>query len=97
MSAQAGYGGGATDDDHGLGSASGSGGRRLRDVRAERLLSIRELAQLAGVAASTIFLIESGRSTPRISVVRRLAAALRVDPPSVSEFRRTLGARIEPR
>jgi DNA-binding XRE family transcriptional regulator len=59
----------------------------LREVRAERLLSIRQLAVDAGVAASTIYLIEVGRSTPRLSVVSRIAAALRVDPSDIDEFR----------
>jgi DNA-binding XRE family transcriptional regulator len=67
-------------------------GRPLRDVRAELLLSIRDLAQRAGVAPSTIFLIESGRSTPRLSVARRLAEALNVDPLTVREFRRAIQA-----
>jgi len=64
----------------------------LREVRAERLLSIRELAQLASVAPSTIFLIEAGRTTPHLAVVRRIAAALNVDPAKVVEFRRAIGA-----
>jgi DNA-binding XRE family transcriptional regulator len=64
--------------------------RSLRDVRAERLLSIRDLARLAGVAPSTIYMIEVGRSTPRLDVVRRLAEALSVDPLIVSEFRRAI-------
>jgi transcriptional regulator with XRE-family HTH domain len=59
----------------------------LREIRAERLLSIRQLAVDAGVAPSTIYLIESGRSTPRLSVVRRVAAALQVEPAEVDEFR----------
>jgi DNA-binding XRE family transcriptional regulator len=64
----------------------------LRDVRAERLLSIRELAHLAGVAPSTIYMIEVGRSTPRLGVVRRLAEALSVDPLTVTELRRAIRA-----
>ena len=66
--------------------------RPLRDWRAERMLSIRDLALRAGVAPSTIFLIESGRSTPRPSVARRLAEALDVEPRAVSELRLTIRA-----
>ena len=64
----------------------------LREIRAERLLSIRELARKARVAASTIYLTESGRSTARPSVIRRLAAALKVDPFEVDEFRQSIDA-----
>src|SRR5690242_5876794 len=38
----------------------------LREVRANNLFSIRELGRLAGVASSTIYLIESGRTIPRL-------------------------------
>jgi transcriptional regulator with XRE-family HTH domain len=54
------------------------------------LLSIRELAQLANVAPSTIYLIEAGRSIPQLGVIRRLATALEVDPHTVAEFRRAI-------
>ena len=67
------------------GSCGGST-RALRDWRAERPLSVRELAGLAGVAPSTVYLIEHGRTTPRPSVMRRIAAALGVDPRHVTEF-----------
>ncbi len=62
----------------------------LRDWRAERPLSVRELAGLAGVAPSTVYLIEHGRTTPRPSVMRRIAAALAVDAQDVEEFRRAI-------
>ena len=65
-------------------------GRSLREVRAERLLSIRELARKAGVSPSTIYMIEAGRSTPRPAVARRIAEALDVAPQGVAEFRRTI-------
>jgi len=67
----------------------------LRELRADRLLSIRELAQQAGVALSSIYLIEAGRVTPRLSTVRRLATALDVDPETVTEFRQAMEAAIE--
>lgn len=64
----------------------------LRQARAERLLSIRELAAAAGVAPSTIYLIEAGRTRPRPRVIRRLARALDVDPHSIDEFREAIEA-----
>jgi len=84
-----------TDSDQGFGSGSASDVRPLRDVRADRLLSMRELAQLAGVATSTIYLIEAGRSTPHLSVIRRLSVALEIDPQAVTEFRRAIRARTD--
>jgi DNA-binding XRE family transcriptional regulator len=66
--------------------------RPLRHWRAERMLSIRDLAQLAEVAPSTIFLIEAGRSTPRPSVARRIAEALDVEPRAITEVCQTIRA-----
>jgi transcriptional regulator with XRE-family HTH domain len=68
----------------------------LRVVRTERLLTIRGLAQRAGVVPSTVYLIEAGRSVPRLSVVRRLAAALEIDPAAVDEFRQAIEAAQAP-
>jgi transcriptional regulator with XRE-family HTH domain len=64
----------------------------LREVRAERLLSIRDLARKASVASSTVYLIEAGRTTPQLHVVARLADALDVAPSDVVEFRRAIEA-----
>jgi DNA-binding XRE family transcriptional regulator len=69
----------------------------LREVRAARLLSIRELAQQAGVAPSTIYLIETDRVTPRPRVIRQLAAALGVEPTVVDEFRHAIERAQQPR
>ena len=69
----------------------------LRAWRAERLLTIRELAKLAGVAPSTIYLIEAGRTNPQPSVMRRIAAALGVDPMQIDQFRAAIAARARPR
>ena len=68
----------------------------FRAVRVERLLTIRGLAQQAGVAPSTVYLIEAGRTVPRLSVVRRLAAALEIDPATVDEFRHAIVAAQAP-
>ena len=67
--------------------------RSLRAWRAERLLSLRELARLADVAPSTIYLTEAGRTAPQPAVMRRIAAALGVDSVQVAEFRRAVEAR----
>lgn len=64
----------------------------LRELRAERLLSVRELARRADVAPSTIFLIETGRTIPRHRVVRQIAQVLHVEPTDVDEFRRRIEA-----
>ncbi len=68
----------------------------LREARANCLLSIRELARQASVAPSTVYSIESGRTIPRPSVVRRLAAVLNVEPRRIDEFQRTIEAMKDP-
>ena len=69
----------------------------LRAVRADRVLSMRELADAAGVASSTIALTEAGRTTPRPASMRRIARALGVHPRAIAEFRRALEARARRR
>ena len=58
----------------------------LKEARAARLMTMRELAEKAGVAPSTVYLIEHGRSVPRFAVIRRLSEALGVEPADVEEF-----------
>jgi transcriptional regulator with XRE-family HTH domain len=70
--------------------------KSLREVRAERLLSIRDLAEQAGVAPSTVYLFEAGGSVPRPRVVRRLAQVLQVEPRQVEEFQRAIEAARAP-
>ena len=74
-------------------TARGSETRSLREVRVKALLSMRELAQLAGVAPSTVYLIEAGRTMPQPTVMRRLSAALAVAPSAVTEFERSIRER----
>jgi transcriptional regulator with XRE-family HTH domain len=63
----------------------------LSTLRRRKLLSQRDLARQAGVALSTIYLIEAGR-TERVTfkVMRAVSDALGVAPETVEEFRRAL-------
>lgn len=51
---------------------------RLRDLRAERRLSLEELASSSGVSRSMISLIERGESSPTAVVLEKLATGLGV-------------------
>lgn len=53
-------------------------GGRLRSLREARRLSIRSLAEASGLAVNTLSLIENGRTSPSVSTLQQLAAALRV-------------------
>lgn len=59
----------------------------LRETRAARVLTVRALAEQAGVAPSTVHLIETGKSIPRFEVIRKISAVLDIDPLEVEEFR----------
>ena len=51
-------------------------GPRLRELREQHRLTMRGLAELAGVSASLISDVERGRVEPSISALKRLAGAL---------------------
>jgi len=55
-------------------------GMRLKELRRERALSQRELAQLSGVSYDAIAKLERGRREAQPRTVRRLAEALGVEP-----------------
>jgi len=63
----------------------------LATLRKRKLLSQRDLARQAGVALSTVYLIEAGK-TERVTfkVMRSVSEALGVAPESIAEFRRVL-------
>ena len=52
---------------------------RLREWRERRGLSVRQLADEAGVGFSTVHRIEVGRMSPTIALLEKLAKALRID------------------
>lgn len=49
-------------------------------------MSIRDLAKAANVSPQTIVSIEAGRTAPRPSTMKQVAAALGVEPAGVDEF-----------
>jgi transcriptional regulator with XRE-family HTH domain len=53
---------------------------RLRELRRERVLSLRELEEKSGVSYNTIWRLEDGRQGAHPKTVRRLAEALGVQP-----------------
>lgn len=53
-------------------------GPRLRELRKERQLSQRELADLSGLSPNAVSLIERDEQSPSVATLQRLAAALGV-------------------
>jgi len=60
---------------------------KLRELRIQKFIGLRDLADKAGVAVSTITAIEGGRELPMLRTVRKLADALEVDPNEIDEAR----------
>ena len=58
-------------------------GRRLKELREERSLSMYRLSQLSGVTQSYISRIESGDRMPTVDVLEKLCAGLNI---SIPEF-----------
>jgi transcriptional regulator with XRE-family HTH domain len=69
---------------------------KLNHLRRRALLTGDELAQKSGVGKSTIYAVERGRHRPGLRVIRKLSAALGVDPRDVDEFREALGLPAQP-
>ena len=69
-----------------LPSAGAEVGRHLRELRAERGISIRSLADQSGLNVNTLSLIENSRTSPSVSTLQQLAAAL--DVPITAFFER---------
>ena len=54
--------------------------QKLRELRRRRVLTLRELEEKSGVSYNTIWRIENGYREARPSTIRKLAAALWVEP-----------------
>ena len=58
---------------------------RMKELRVEQVVSLRELAERAGVSKDTIWRLESGTSTnAHPSTIRKLAKALGVQPSALA-------------
>lgn len=55
-------------------------GMRLKELREERVLSLRELGEKSGVSYNTIWRIEAGRQGAHPRTIRKLAETLGVEP-----------------
>ena len=55
-------------------------GQRLRQLRVERALTLRALAERSGVSYDTINKLELGQRPARLSTIRKPADALGVEP-----------------
>ena len=53
-------------------------GQRLRDLRAKRGFSIRELAKKSGLNVNTLSMIENGKTTPSLETLQQLSFALEI-------------------
>ncbi|ATY85921.1 XRE family transcriptional regulator [Kyrpidia spormannii] len=54
-------------------------GERLRELRRERGMTVRELAEKAGVSQSYIYAVEAGTRGSRLAKLIKIARALEVD------------------
>jgi transcriptional regulator with XRE-family HTH domain len=53
---------------------------KLRGLRRQRVMTLRELQEKSGVAHKTIWRLENGRGGAQPRTIRKLAAALDVEP-----------------
>ena len=53
---------------------------RLRELRRQRVLSMRELEEEAGVSYNTIWRLENGKTAAQPRTIRKIAQALGVEP-----------------
>ena len=54
--------------------------RRLRELRRQKVLSMRELEEMSGVSYNTVWRLETGKTGAQPRTIRRIADALGVDP-----------------
>jgi transcriptional regulator with XRE-family HTH domain len=70
-------------------------GSKIYQRRKERNLSLREIARITGISASTISRIENGRLSPTLDVAAKLATALNLEPSQADHGRADVRAEME--
>ncbi len=58
--------------------ASKMAGQRLRAIRKSNKLSIRSLAEISGLSANTLSLIENGKTSPSVNTLSHLAQSMNI-------------------
>jgi len=53
-------------------------GKKIREIRSQRGLTLKEMAELSALNVNTLSLIENGKTSPSIYTLQRLAGALEV-------------------
>ncbi len=53
---------------------------RMRELRRQNVLSMRELEEASGVSYNTIWRLETGKTGAQPRTIRKIAKALGVDP-----------------
>jgi transcriptional regulator with XRE-family HTH domain len=69
-------------------------GERLRAIRLLRRLTLREVAQAAGVSESFVSQLERGRSSASVATLQRLASALGIEISDLFADERVSGPRV---
>lgn len=59
---------------------------RIRETRLRRALTQAELAEQAGTTEATVNRLENGLQAPRMSTLRKIAAALGVEPADLIDW-----------
>ncbi len=59
--------------------------QRLRELRQQRVLSMRELEEMSGVSYNTVWRLENGKTGAQPRTIRKIAQALGVDPSELTE------------
>ena len=54
--------------------------QRLRQLRQQKVLSMRELEEISGVSYNTVWRLETGKTGAHPRTIRKLAEALGVEP-----------------
>lgn len=62
---------------------------KLRETRLRRALTQAELAEKAGTTEATVNRLENGLQDPRMSTLRKVAAALGVEPADLIDWEAT--------